>query len=65
MKLSLETVIEYPQPDGAKNNICPALILADRVMCDALELPYQPSKRQIREFCTKEHHISCSLRSSE
>ncbi len=64
MKLSLETVIEYPQPDDAKNNVCPALILADRVMCDALEQLYHPSKRQIREFCTKENHITCSLLSS-
>ncbi len=58
-----ETVIEQRQPDGAKrSDICPALILADRVMCDALGQLYQPSRRQIRECCTKEYHFLCSLR---
>jgi hypothetical protein len=31
-------------------------------MCSAFERLYQPCNRQIREYCTNEHHIRCSLR---
>jgi hypothetical protein len=63
METTPVTEIEHRQPDGPKNgDVCPALILAARVMCDALEHRYQPSRRQIRECCTKGYHARCSLR---
>ncbi len=65
MKSNSEAILEHQQPEGVKkSDICPALIVEDRVMCDALEHLYPPSKRQIRECCTKEYHILCSLYSS-
>jgi hypothetical protein len=60
-----QSFINRSKTDGANSSdICPALVLADKVMCDALEQLYQPSSRQIREYCTKKSHNQCSLRRS-
>jgi hypothetical protein len=60
-----ENIIENRQQAGSKNkDICPALILADTIVCGALGRLYQPSSRQIRECCANEYHIQCSLRRS-
>lgn len=64
MKANSETSIEYLHPDDAKKSaVCPALLLMARVMCNAPGHFHQPSRRQIRECCIKEDHISCPLRS--
>jgi hypothetical protein len=60
-----ENIIENRQQVGSKkNDICPALVLADTIACGALEKLYQPSSRQIRECCANEYHVLCSLRRS-
>lgn len=63
MESILENFLSHRQPADAKDNdICPALVVGDTVMCSAFERLYQPCNRQIREYCTNEHHIRCSLR---
>lgn len=61
-----ENAIENLQQAGSKDkDICPALILADVIVCCALGRPYQPSSRQIKECCANEFHVQCSLRRSD
>lgn len=60
-----ENAIEKTQHAGSKNkDICPALILADVIVCCALGRLYEPSSRQINECCVNEYHVRCSLRHS-
>ena len=55
---------KWQQADSKNKEICPDLILADVIVCAALDRFYQPSKRQITECCANEDHVRCSLRRS-
>jgi len=52
----------YRQSIEINNEICPALILADTILCDAMARLYQPSDRQVRECCLNEYYMQCTLR---
>ena len=65
MESNSENITENEKQVGSKSkDICPALVLADMIVCDALGRLYQPSSRQIRECCANEYHVHCSLRRS-
>ncbi len=52
----------YRQFGETNGQICPSLVLADTILCDAVDKLYQPSDRQIRECCLNEYYMQCSLR---
>jgi hypothetical protein len=65
MKDVTENTIDYRQGKYTrKHEICPDLVLAETVVCDAIGQPYRPSNRQMREFCMNECYAGCSLRRS-
>ena len=65
MKDMTEHAIDYRQGENTrKYEICPALVLAETIVCDAIGQPYRPSDRHMREFCMNEYYAKCSLRRS-
>ncbi len=65
MKDITENVRDHRQEGNRiKNEVCPALVLAETMVCDAIGQPYQPCNRHMREFCLNECYVRCSLHRS-
>ncbi len=65
MNAVAENVIDHQhEKNTRKYEVCPALILAETIVCDAIGQSYQPCNRQMREFCMNESYVRCSLRHS-
>jgi hypothetical protein len=59
---TLKTIGHHYREGAGSDDVCPSLILADKVVCDAFERNYEPCSRQVREFCANREHVNCSLR---
>jgi hypothetical protein len=63
---SMERISEgtgHAQSRSARRSgdVCPALVLAVKVVCDKSDIKHEPNSLHVREFCTTELHRCCSL----
>jgi hypothetical protein len=60
-RISEGTGHEQSRSTRRSGDVCPALVLAVKVVCDKSDIRHEPNSFHVREFCTTELHRCCSL----